>query len=540
MRLPQSVALAVLVVAIGGLVCGSSALGGPVPGFPRGSVTGGSSAAAPGVTTGSTSRPDHRLGTGQGDTSGAEPVTIPISATAVATGGYHTCAVTSGGGVKCWGDNFYSQLGDGTTTTRLTPVDVSGLTSGVTAVAASFHTCAVTSVGGLKCWGWNADGQLGDGTTTTRPTPVDLSGLTSGVTAVATGISHTCAVTSGGGVKCWGNNTYGQLGDGTTTTRLTPVDVSGLTSGVTAVATGGYHTCAVTSGGGVKCWGDNRTGELGDGTTTDRLTPVDVSGLTSGATAVDGGDNQTCAVTTGGGVKCWGNNTCGQLGDGTTTTRLTPVDVSGLTSGVTAVRAAFNHTCAVTSGGGVKCWGCNFVGQLGDGTGTDRLTPVDVSGLTSGVTAVGVGNGSHTCAVTSSGRVQCWGWNVNGQLGDGTTTDSLTPVDVSGLVGTAFTDDPLIAGSTAIKAGHLTELRTRIDAVRARYGLGMYSYTDPTITRGVTIVKAQHIIEMRAALLEAYNAAARTPPTYSTNPRAGVSIVVADIADLRAALVAIE
>jgi alpha-tubulin suppressor-like RCC1 family protein len=438
MRLPQSVALAVLVVAIGGLVCGSSALGGPVPGFPRGSVTGGSSAAAPGVTTGSTSRPDHRLGTGQGDTSGAEPVTIPISATAVATGGYHTCAVTSGGGVKCWGDNFYSQLGDGTTTTRLTPVDVSGLTSGVTAVAASFHTCAVTSVGGLKCWGWNADGQLGDGTTTTRPTPVDLSGLTSGVTAVATGISHTCAVTSGGGVKCWGNNTYGQLGDGTTTTRLTPVDVSGLTSGVTAV------------------------------------------------------------------------------------------------------RAAFNHTCAVTSGGGVKCWGCNFVGQLGDGTGTDRLTPVDVSGLTSGVTAVGVGNGSHTCAVTSSGRVQCWGWNVNGQLGDGTTTDSLTPVDVSGLVGTAFTDDPLIAGSTAIKAGHLTELRTRIDAVRARYGLGMYSYTDPTITRGVTIVKAQHIIEMRAALLEAYNAAARTPPTYSTNPRAGVSIVVADIADLRAALVAIE
>jgi hypothetical protein len=216
------------------------------------------------------------------------------------------------------------------------------------------------------------------------------------------------------------------------------------------------------------------------------------------------------------------------------------VDVSGLTSGVTAVHAGYDHTCALRTGGGVKCWGYNGNGELGDGTGTERSTPGDVSGLTSGVATVSPGPSSHTCVVTSSARVMCWGFNDLGELGDGTTTTSRTPVDVSGLVGTAFRDDPLTAGSTVIKAGHLTELRTRIDAVRARYGLGMYSYTDPTITRGVTIVKAQHIIEMRAALLEAYNAAARTPPTYSTNPRAGVSIVVADIADLRAALVAIE
>ncbi|MCX6538746.1 MAG: RCC1 repeat-containing protein, partial [Acidobacteria bacterium] len=260
----------------------------------------------------------------------------------VAAGSYHTCALTVGGGVKCWGLNFDGQLGDGTPTSRSTPVNVSGLTSGVSAVAAGrFHTCAVTSGGGVKCWGSNQYGQLGDGTTTHRFTPVDVSGLTSGVIAVTAGYFHTCAVTSGGGVKCWGYNNSGQLGDGTS------------------------HTCAVTSGGGVKCWGSNNLGQLGDGTTTQRVTPVDVSALTSGVSAVDAGGYHTCALTAGGGVKCWGLNSIGQLGHGTTTQHLTPVDVSGLTSGVIAVTAGYFHTCAVTSGGGVKCWGYNNSGQLG-------------------------------------------------------------------------------------------------------------------------------------------------------------------------------
>lgn len=348
----------------------------------------------------------------------------------VAADGSHTCALTTGGGVKCWGANGAGQLGDGTSVDRWTAVEVSGLGGGVSATAAGgSHTCALTAGGGVKCWGSNYSGQLGDGSTTDRFTAVDVSGLGSGVSAIAAGRSHTCALTTAGGVKCWGDNYYVQLGDGTNVDRLTPVDVSGLGSGVSALAAGDHHTCALTAGGGVKCWGANYGGQLGNGSDTNSASAVDVSGLDSGVSAIAAGDWHTCALTSVGGVKCWGANYVGQLGDSTDTDRWTAVDVSGLSSGVSAIVAGYHHTCALTTNGGVKCWGGNSSGQLGNGITRFQLTAIDVSGLTSGVSTIAAGN-VHTCAVTTLGRLMCWGNNTFGQLGDGTNAARSSAVDV--------------------------------------------------------------------------------------------------------------
>lgn len=362
---------------------------------------------------------------------------LTSGATAISAGGSHACALTNTAETRCWGSTYYGQSGNGRDRLRTTAVDVTGLTSGAVAVSTGRdHACAVTDSGGVQCWGSNLAGQIGDGTglpfVRQRPTPVDVSGLTSGVDAIAAGYQFTCALISGGGVQCWGANGYGQLGDSTTTPHNTPTDVSGLTSGVDAIATGDFHACALTSSGGVKCWGNNTYGQLGDGSTTDSSTPVDVSGLTSGVIAIAAGGYHTCALTSGNGVKCWGNNMYGQLGDGSTTDSSTPVNVSGLTSGVASISAGGLHTCVVTNSSAAKCWGDNTYGQLGDGSTTQSSTAVSVSGLTSGAAFISAG-GYHTCAVTTTGGAKCWGNNSNGQLGDGTTTDSSTPVDVSGL-----------------------------------------------------------------------------------------------------------
>ena len=358
---------------------------------------------------------------------------------AISAGWTRTCAVTTTGGVKCWGA--------GSTAV----VDVPGLGSGVAAVSAGRdHVCVVTTAGGIQCWGGNSRGQLGDGTTTGTATPVDVVALSSGVVSVSAGEYHTCAVTTAGGVKCWGDNQFGQLGDGTTWQRTTPVDVLSQPGGIpvsdiTAVTAGGRNSCILSTAGAVKCWGSNGWGQVGDGTSgfgNSRSIPVDVVGLSSGVLSVALGYSHTCAVTTAGAVKCWGDNNAGALGDGTSyDIRTTPVDVVGLESGVAAV-APGNHwyTCAVTTAGAVKCWGSNAYGQLGDGTTTQRTTPVDVVGLGSGVAAVSAGD-VHTCALTTTGGVKCWGSNGWGQLGADTTElcysgeqpCSTTPVDVVGL-----------------------------------------------------------------------------------------------------------
>lgn len=367
---------------------------------------------------------------------------VPVELTDVVqldVGGKHACVVTSSGGVKCWGDNYWGQLGDGREfMSRETAGDVTGLTSGVAMVsAAGYHSCALMNTGGVKCWGINSSGQLGDGTTTRRLTPVDVVGLAASAVQVSAGHSHTCAVLVTGAVQCWGRNTAGQLGDGTTVDRTAPTDVVGLGSGVAHVAAAYSHTCARLSDGGARCWGSNAVGELGDGTTTHRLTPVGVESLSAGVMGVTvaGGYSQaqygplysyghSCAVTVAGGVKCWGSNAYGELGDGTTTNRLTPFDVSGLTQGVAqasagsfetyANRNAFSpgYTCALTSEGGVKCWG--YCRLLGDGNQQCQYpygftpTPVNVVGLASGVVAMSTG-GEFSCALTTERKVKCWG-----------------------------------------------------------------------------------------------------------------------------------
>ena len=348
---------------------------------------------------------------------------------AVSAGNAHTCALTTAGGLKCWGSNFAGQLGNGTYTQSLVPSDVSGLASGVAAVSAGRdHTCAVTTAGGLKCWGTNVDGQLATGAILQSNVPFDISGLTSGVAAVSVGYDHTCVITTGGALKCWGSNNFGQLGRGTTFDySLIPTDVSGLTSGVAAVSSGTYYTCAVTTGGAAKCWGANGYGQLGNGSVTQSSLPLDASGLTSGAAAVSTGYVHACALTTAGALKCWGANGVGQLGNAATANSSTPAGVNQLASGVAAVSTSWDHTCAVTTAGGLKCWGYNGTGQLGIGTNTDRAVPVDVTGMTSGVAAASTGS-NHTCAVTTAGGAKCWGYNSFGELGSGLLSAKLEPL----------------------------------------------------------------------------------------------------------------
>ncbi len=351
------------------------------------------------------------------------------SSQTIALGLDDICVVDPGGGVLCWDSvNNYGELGDGTTTPRLTPAYVSGLNSGVIAVGSGpLHSCALTNTGGLKCWGLNHYGQLGSsanyGTDNPNPTPLDVTGLTSGVAAMAMGDHHTCALTVAGGVKCWGDDSSGQLGVATNALdpppSPTPVDVSGLTSGVTAIAAAGNSTCALTIDGGVKCWGALASGSP---------TPVDVSGLESGVVAIAAGGlldytgdpvgDHACAVTSAGGLKCWGDNSLGQLGDGTTTNRLAATDVSGLSTGALGVTAGAGHTCAIVFNPNpgfakVSCWGSNNFGQLGEGhqTFTNRLTPTPVTAFPFNGEApvVLVAKGDATVGFEIGSRLYGWG-----------------------------------------------------------------------------------------------------------------------------------
>ncbi len=285
--------------------------------------------------------------------------------------------------MKCWGYGRSRKIGNGKTDySETTPQDVKGLASGVVSVAAGgYHTCALTTRGGVKCWGTNYSGELGTGSNSDSSVPVNVSGLNSGVVAIDAGLRHTCALLQSGEVRCWGGNSAGQIGDGTEDNdRPIPVKVTGLQATPSALALGGFHTCALVSSDNLQCWGANWEGQLGNGTTDKSVIPVRVTGLPTNIVGVTAGTRSTCAFMKSGAVKCWGMNSDGQAGDGTTEDRLTPTDVVGLASGVGAVDAGGAHVCAVldVNGSALKCWGSDSDGQLGIGTAARSYVPVRV------------------------------------------------------------------------------------------------------------------------------------------------------------------
>jgi len=307
------------------------------------------------------------------------------------------------------------------------------------------HTCGIWEDGTLRCWGRNVDGQVGDGTTEPRLEPVEVANI-GDVEQVDAGLNHTCAVTVDAEAYCWGQNNIGQLGDGSEDDSPVPVGVcanppacSSVLSDVAQVATGGSHSCALLNTGSVRCWGSNEDGQLGTDDVFDSTTAVTVETLTNVA-RVSAGTSSTCALTEGGAVFCWGSNVEGQIGDDRACEMRCPLPqpVVGLDGGVEQISAGGNHVCALTTAGAVMCWGFNFDGQVGDGTEDNiRIVPTQVNGLTSGIEAIEAGGGfrGHACALRTDGTLRCWGDNDGGQVGDGTMDDRLEPVAIPDLDG---------------------------------------------------------------------------------------------------------
>jgi alpha-tubulin suppressor-like RCC1 family protein len=378
---------------------------------------------------------------------------------AVAAGISHTCALLSDHTVRCWGDNSLGELGQGTFTTIgtdgiPTPVAVT-LSKPATALAAgSSVTYALLNDGTVWGWGANTLGQLGQGTFTIVdtgldgiPTPGKVTGLPGAASAIASGSTHACAIVSGA-LWCWGVDANGELGDGVVTTspqfgRATPVKAKGLGT-VTGVAAGQGQTC-VNMGGAINCWGDNSEGAVGTGstTTTDYLTPqfVNLTTPTPLVTAIGAFFSHSCLLGSGGVVYCWGDNFDGELGNGTFNSPTpTGTPIANAPSGpvaATAIAVGGDHGCALTTAGAVYCWGENDQGELGNGTfnttaGQDGVaSPGLVSGLPHPASALAAG-GAHTCALLSNGSVWCWGSDVSGQLGDNSSINNASPVQVSG------------------------------------------------------------------------------------------------------------
>lgn len=362
-----------------------------------------------------------------GSTAGFVEIAVNAGAisdlSSLSAAGDHTCVVTNGERVLCWGDNGLGELGDGNGDPARLPVMSAGVGPGVQSVASGdYHACAVAG-GAASCWGAYYDGTTSGAW---NSTPRVVVGGESGVQSIAAGTYHTCLVVAGD-VRCWGANDLGQLGDGTQQWRTAPVAVQGLAPGATGVVAGSTYGCALVSGG-VQCWGDNSAGQLGDSFDAGiHVRPFAVTRLPAGVQAVAAGGSHTCAIVDGG-AYCWGSNLHGELGNGTVISTALPTAVRQLGAGVTAIATGTNHTCALTAGGVAWCWGRNDRGQVGGGAGDPQVDPRPVSGLPTGVQAIAAG-ASHTCAIVA-GEVRCWGDNQANQLGNGSTAPSSGPAPV--------------------------------------------------------------------------------------------------------------
>lgn len=351
---------------------------------------------------------------------------LPTTAHAnIAVGYDHTVALKGDGSLWAWGSNTSAQLGDGTTTNRISPVQIGTATDWAQVAAGAMHTTALKENGSLWAWGGNAYGQLGDGTTSGKLRPVQI-GTATDWAQVAAGALHTIALKENGSLWSWGWNDYGQLGDGTTSSKLSPVQI-GTATNWAQVKSGYYHTLALKEDGSLWVWGMNANGQLGDGTTSDKLSPVQIGTATDWA-QVTAGNQHTLALKEDGSLWAWGANYRGQLGNGTTTDSLIPLRI-GTATDWSQVAAALYHSIALKGDSSLWSWGWNVYGQLGDGTTTDSLSPMQI-GTASDWEQVVAGR-YNTLALNSDDLLWAWGRNNFGQLGDGTTTDRLVPTPIN-------------------------------------------------------------------------------------------------------------
>lgn len=360
----------------------------------------------------------------------------------IALGSGHSCALLESGSIKCWGDNFFGQLGNNSTVDSPLPVKVSNIDNATAIAVGELHTCAIIASGSVKCWGNGSLGQLGYASNSNSPVPVTVIGIDNAV-RISLGGRHSCVrlrfsnVSLAGPVRCWGANEHGQLGNGTTTDSTIPIDVQNLTNAIT-VSLGSGHSCARVGGGigggSIQCWGLNGLGQLGNGSTNNALVPVSVSGI-SNAIDFDSYFNHSCAVLADMAAVCWGSNTSGQFGNGTKDSSSLPVEVVSL-RGFGKINVGWSHTCALTQDNSptiILCWGANNLGMLGDGTVDDSLYGVVVTNIDATDATLASGR-SHNCVLLLDNSVKCWGFNTNGQLGsNGGPIFSSAPVTVPGL-----------------------------------------------------------------------------------------------------------